>query len=85
MKVSAQLSFCCQHNTYMPPHASYIIYIHETDYLINPKEVLARIFSFATRGLIDKKIDLNKFVPSQAGITLKQKKQLKVSLHRSLS
>ena len=66
-------------------HASYIIYIHETDYLINPKEVLARIFSFATRGLIDEKIDLNKFVPSQAGITLKQKKQLKVSLHRSLS
>lgn len=65
------------------PHTSF--YMHETDYLINPKEVLARIFSFATRGLIDEKIDVNKFVPSQAGITLKQKKQLKVSLHRSLS
>ena len=69
----------------MPPHASYTILLHEIDYLINPKEVLARIFSFATRGLIDERTDVNKFVPSQAGITLKQKKHLKVSLHRSLS
>ncbi len=34
------------------------------DYLLNPRKILAQIYSFATRGLVNAKTDEDKFNPS---------------------
>ncbi|KAL7540886.1 hypothetical protein ACHAXR_010458 [Thalassiosira sp. AJA248-18] len=40
-----------------------ILIVRYEDYLMNPKNVLSQVFSFATRGLINAKKDKDKFVP----------------------
>lgn len=40
-----------------------LVIVRYEDYLMNPKQVLAQIFAFATRGAINAEEDENKFVP----------------------
>lgn len=47
----------------IPESGRNILVVRYEDYLMEPKKVLVRIFAFATRGLINAKMDEDKFVP----------------------
>jgi len=54
---------CLGGSNKIPDNKRNILIVRYEDYLMTPRKVLAQIFSFATRGLINAKTEEEKFVP----------------------
>ena len=75
-----RLNNCLGGQNNIPSNRRNMILVRQEDYSYDPQKVLAEIFAFATRGVIDSKKDKHLFVLSQDSLGgLNHTEEMKVS------